>query len=224
FLPVVGIVIGILLWLWYLLCQFLAIGDLLFAAGAIIIPILVSGGIHLDGFADTVDAISSHQSRERKLEILKDSNSGAFAVIYCGVYLVACLGLFSELHQAESVAVLCCGYVLSRAIAALSAIILPNARKNGMLATFTSHIDKKKAMAAIVVEIIVILAAMIILSPCVGIICGIIAAVVLLLYRRLALAIFGGATGDTTGCFLQICELMLLFAVVFSQFILGVLR
>ncbi|MEG1997673.1 MAG: adenosylcobinamide-GDP ribazoletransferase, partial [Clostridiales bacterium] len=126
FLPVVGIVIGILLWLWYLLCQFLAIGDLLFAAGAIIIPILVSGGIHLDGFADTVDAISSHQSRERKLEILKDSNSGAFAVIYCGVYLVACLGLFSELHQAESVAVLCCGYVLSRAIAALSAIILPN--------------------------------------------------------------------------------------------------
>ncbi len=43
-------------------------------------------GIHLDGLLDTADAMSSYQERERRLEILKDSHAGAFAVITCVVY------------------------------------------------------------------------------------------------------------------------------------------
>ena len=44
-------------------------------------PVLVTGGIHLDGFLDTADALSSWQPWEKKLEILKDSHAGAFAII-----------------------------------------------------------------------------------------------------------------------------------------------
>ena len=47
----------------------------------LLIPVLVSGGIHLDGLLDTSDALNSYQPREKKLEILKDSNAGAFAII-----------------------------------------------------------------------------------------------------------------------------------------------
>ena len=53
-------------------------------------------GIHLDGYADTIDAISSYGDREKKLQILKDPHTGAFAVIGLCVYFTAVLALWSE--------------------------------------------------------------------------------------------------------------------------------
>ena len=81
--PAVGLAAGGLLWLWLRLSQLLGLSTVLCAAGALLLPVAVSGGIHLDGFCDTCDALSSHQSRERKLEILKDSHTGAVAIICC---------------------------------------------------------------------------------------------------------------------------------------------
>ena len=60
------------------------------------IPLLVTGGIHMDGFLDTMDAIHSYGDRSRKLEILKDPHLGAFAVISFGVYMMLYLGVFHE--------------------------------------------------------------------------------------------------------------------------------
>ena len=48
---------------------------------AVIIPLVITGGFHVDGFMDTVDAIRSYRSKEEKLEILKDPHIGSFAVI-----------------------------------------------------------------------------------------------------------------------------------------------
>ena len=56
FFPVVGVVIGLLLGLWLELCALLDIGPWLRAAGALLLPVAVSGAIHLDGFCDTADA------------------------------------------------------------------------------------------------------------------------------------------------------------------------
>ena len=86
--PLVGLAVGAVLWLWLALAGWLGFGAVFTAALALLLPIALSGGIHLDGFCDTCDALSSHQSRERKLEILKDSHTGAFAIICCGLYLL----------------------------------------------------------------------------------------------------------------------------------------
>ena len=89
FFPAVGILCGAALWLWAVLAQATGMSGVLFAAIAACLPILVTGGIHMDGYLDTVDALSSHQTCEKKLAIMKDANCGAFAVIYGGVYLLA---------------------------------------------------------------------------------------------------------------------------------------
>ena len=89
FFPAVGVLCGAALWLWAVLAQATGMSGVLFAAIAACLPILVTGGIHMDGYLDTVDALSSHQTREKKLAIMKDANCGAFAVIYGGVYLLA---------------------------------------------------------------------------------------------------------------------------------------
>ena len=98
--PLVGVVCGGALLLWSRLCGLLGVGGILFAAVAACLPLLITGGIHMDGFMDTVDALASRQSRERKLEIMKDSACGAFAAIYCGVYLLLSFGLY---HQIGSI-------------------------------------------------------------------------------------------------------------------------
>ena len=55
----------------------------------------------MDGFLDTVDARSSCQDRQRKLEILKDPHTGAFAVIGGGVYLLIYAAVFSTLKERD---------------------------------------------------------------------------------------------------------------------------
>lgn len=90
--PLVGLAVGggLLLWTW--LAGALGLGQLLWAAGMTAIPLLITGGIHLDGFCDVCDALASHQSRERKLEIMADPHVGAFAVQGCGLLLLLTFG------------------------------------------------------------------------------------------------------------------------------------
>ena len=83
FFPAVGMVIGALAVLWGRFSLINGMSRPFNTAVILLIPVIVSGGIHLDGLLDTADAMSSWQTRERRLEILKDSNSGAFAVITC---------------------------------------------------------------------------------------------------------------------------------------------
>ena len=127
FFPAVGVLCGAALWLWAVLAQATGMSGVLFAAIAACLPILVTGGIHLDGYLDTVDALSSHQTREKKLAIMKDANCGAFAVIYGGVYLLAYAGFAYEVFAAGHILLICPLFVLSRALSGLCAVNLPNA-------------------------------------------------------------------------------------------------
>ena len=86
--PIVGILIGIFLIIWIKVAEILKFGPEITGIVGVILPILITGGIHMDGFLDTWDALSSWGERERKLEILKDSHVGAFGVIACAVYLL----------------------------------------------------------------------------------------------------------------------------------------
>ena len=87
-LPLVGVAIGGIGYLYYLLAGLLELPAILSAAAMTLIPIGISGGIHLDGFTDTVDAISSYGDAEKKRAILKDPHVGAFAVIGIAFYFL----------------------------------------------------------------------------------------------------------------------------------------
>ena len=134
--PLVGLAVGggLLLWTW--LAGALGLGQLLWAAGMTAIPLLITGGIHLDGFCDVCDALASHQSRERKLEIMADPHVGAFAVQGCGLLLLLTFGLWCQAERTDGGlwAALLLVPVLSRGLSAFAALTLPNARGGGLLA------------------------------------------------------------------------------------------
>ena len=216
--PLVGLFIGAALWLWLALAHWLGFGDIFTAAFALLLPIALSGGIHLDGFCDTCDALSSHQSREKKLEILKDSHTGAFAIICCCLYLIFFFAIWCEVQPAgRTLWVLALGPVLSRSLSGLAAVSWPNARGSGLLATFIQPMDAVRARAVLLVWAAVSAAAMIALDPVSGIAAAVGAGLSFLYYFVMSRRQFGGITGDLAGFFLQVCECAMVLAVVLAQ-------
>ena len=226
-LPLVGIIIGAVLALWLTVSRHLGLAALR-SAGAVAIPLALSGAIHLDGFCDTCDALSSHQSRERKLEILKDSHTGAFAIICCCLYLLLFYAAWREV-EAEGIdlILLCLSPALSRCFSGLAAVSWPNARGSGLLATFTQPMDAKKARVVLISAIVVLMGAMVFLAADAGAWYTLAlpgaALLTFLYYRLMAMGQFGGITGDTEGFFVQVCECVMVLALVLGQRIWEVL-
>ena len=217
--PLVGVAAGLASWAWALLCRWLALPALLRGAGLCLAPILVTGGIHLDGYADTCDARASHADMARKQEILKDSHLGAFAAIKLCCYFVACWALWAALPRYNGVAVLL-GLCLSRSLSALAVASFPLARNTGLAHTFATGADKKRVKLAMAA-----LAAALTVGLCLtgGYLMAVAAWGVFIRYRVMAVKEFGGLSGDLAGWFVQMSELWMLAALVLTQYVEGLL-
>jgi len=206
FFPGIGIVIGFLIYGYGKFCVLADFGSLMRAAGVVLIPVAVTGGIHLDGFLDTVDALSSWQPKERKLEILKDSHAGAFAIIMGCAYFILSLGVWSEMNE-KALPVLCIGYVLSRTLSGMALIVFPCANKKGSLGMFADAAQKRVLKAVLVLWLLACTGAAAWLDWQYGLILFGTAFAVYGYYYYVAVKEFGGTTGDIAGFFVQVCEL-----------------
>ena len=207
FFPLIGAVIGAVEYGWFRLAGVLGIPGLLRGAVAAALPLLLTGGIHADGFCDTVDALSSHQSRERMLEILKDSHCGAFAVIFFAVWAMLWLAGWTSLDSGVSVACAGLGLVISRALSGLALTHWPHARKAGMLRTVADAGNKTAVTAAMALYLLAACAGLLLLAPLRGAAVIAVNALALLWYRSMSMRKFGGVTGDLAGCFVTVAEL-----------------
>ena len=171
-----------------------------------LIPIMITGGIHMDGFMDTMDALGSWGDREKKLEILKDSHAGAFAILGMGCYLMWSMAVWSEL-PAEVLRVCCVSFVLSRALSGFSVVTFPAARNSGLLKMFQDGAQKKvvRITMCLYVAAAVIMMAVMNARAMTGAVTGVMIA--FLYYIVVSRKQFGGVTGDLAGFFLETAEL-----------------
>lgn len=217
-LPCVGVVIGLADWLWLALCNALRLGSILFAAGVTLLPLFLTGGIHMDGFCDTVDALSSHADPERKREILKDSNAGAFAVIFAGAYLLLFFALATELPRTgAAVAALTVHQVLGRVLGSLSSALFPSASAGGLQHTFR---DACARGGAVILMLWALAAAVVMCLFCGvvnGAVCIIVAALGMLYVRYMSCRQFGGMNGDLAGYINTLAQLLMLLAYILVE-------
>lgn len=213
FFPLVGGVIGLLIILWGYISTKLHIGVILYASILTIFPVLITGGIHFDGFLDTMDALSSYQPIEKKLEILKDPHTGAFAIISGITYFILYFGILSEVKE-EGLIIIAIGFILSRALSGLSIVTFTCAKNSGLAASFSDAAQKDKVKYTMIVYILICLIGMVVINTILGIATILIALSVFIYYKNMSKKHFGGITGDIAGYFLQICELSMAIGVV----------
>ena len=209
--PLIGAVCGAL----WCLCGALPLPALVRAGGFCLVPVWVTGGIHLDGYADTCDALSSYGGMEKKLEILKDPHCGAFAVIRLCSYFLAYFALCTAVQFTPRIG-LCwtLALVLERALSGLAIAAFPLAKNTGLAHTFASAADRKAVRSVLLVLAGLLSAALVLLG---GGALVLAALLVFWRYRVVSDRQFGGITGDLAGWFLQKAELWMLAALAACQ-------
>ena len=216
--PLIGASIGLALWLWQLLCAHLACSSILWAALCALIPLFVTGGIHMDGFADTVDARASHAPVEKKRQILKDPNSGAFAVIAVGSYLLLHFALLHQLPcTRQTVFSLALIHMFSRTFSGLVSLFFPGANGKGLLSAFRESANARLCGYILTGWMILLSIPAVMLLGWYGILLPAASLLMAAYVYRVATREFGGMSGDLSGYFLQLAEMAMLILLVLME-------
>lgn len=206
FFPWIGAVTGICVYLWGSLCDAYEIGTLCRTLIGAVIPLLITGGFHADGFMDTMDAFHSYQPEEKKLEILKDSHIGAFAVIMLAVYGMIYMGAFSEIRDVRMFRIVCAGFFLSRCLSGIGIVTLPTAKKEGLLFLFAESAQVKVVKLSLYLQGVVCICFMLVQLFYAGLVIAASAFCAFGYYAYRCKKELGGITGDTAGYFVLLCE------------------
>ena len=213
--PLVGVVIAIASACWGRLCVVLSLPNLLRGTGYCLLPVLLTGGIHLDGYADTWDAVSSHASAEKRQVILKDPHLGAFAVIRLCMFFIADLALWCALPDIGLFSLIGI-YGLSRSLSGIALTSFPIRPGSGLARTFAESAAQKTVRCVLVLSAVVFAG---LLGRDRGILCAVAAMLVFGRYRSLCENTFGGLSGDLAGWFVQTSEIWMLGMLVFSRYL-----
>jgi adenosylcobinamide-GDP ribazoletransferase len=212
--PLIGLLQGgIYAGLIFVLLEFTPFSHLAAAFLLWLISILLTGGIHLDGWMDASDGYFSYQDQKKRLEVMNDPRTGAFGVISVIVLLSGRFLFIYEITvnaHAASYLMIAAIPLFSKSVMGLLLLTVKSAKKEGLGALFQSAATPKDVWIY-TVYLIGYLVFVILVDGSFGYV-GILlvtAFVSLLFCRRKALKWFGGITGDVLGAAVEGTELFL---------------
>ena len=194
FFPLVGLVQGVI----YLLVAYLLLPVLgksaIFASLMLILTIAITGGLHYDGFMDTMDGLLSARSRERMLEIMKDSRVGSYGALAAICLILLQWSMLRDIDEAFIFMAVYTMPLIGRMGMVLVIASFPYARPEGMGKAFAEMADRSTLIVAGVTTIsaIITLGQVAMAALVVGL-------SVAYLFGRYATAKLGGVTGDVYG-------------------------
>jgi len=205
FFPVVGLFLGLVLFgLDYLLGSFLP--SILINVLLIIALIILTGGLHLDGFIDTCDGFAIKSSTLDRLKVMSDSRVGGFGVVGGCCLILAKFASLVALPQELRASVLILMPILSRWGMVYAISIFPLAKKEGMGWAVKQKASWKGMVVATVFSLIVAL----VLLKWWGAALMAALGLILLGFAKYLCSRFGGLTGDTYGAINEFAEVVVL--------------
>ena len=208
--PAIGLLIGCVLALSYNIL-ILILPHAVACAFIMIINVVVSGGLHIDGFIDTFDAIASGADRKRMLEIMREGRPGAIGIASAILLFIAKYSLLVSLPKGTVEVSLIAMAVLSRGSFVASSAFYPYARQGeGLGEKFARRITKKD-IAISAATLLAVLAAILRMKILIFIPA---ACCAILVFDGYFLRKFGGITGDTMGALGEIMEVISLALIV----------
>lgn len=215
--PFVGILLGLIMGgVLYALLEWSPFSTLAIAFMIWILTILLTGGLHLDGWIDTSDAFFSYQDQARRLEIMKDSRTGAFGVISVIVLLstrfIFIYEIVNRINGWSYFLIMVLPF-LSKCVMGYLLCKMPLAKKEGLGAFFQSA-AQKNSLYVYWIYLLLAIAIAFVLGTQFGVLLIIMlaaTALFLLFLKRKIVAWFGGITGDVLGASVEGVELWLWF-------------
>lgn len=205
FYPLVGLLFGGLLWG---LSVLLAGAPLMLHAALLLtVWVLLSGGLHLDGLADSADAwLGGFGDRERTLTIMKDPRSGPIAVVTLVLVLLLKFCALLALIEQQNSAVLLVAPLIGRS--ALLAVFLttPYVRAGGLGQALADHLPRRAGWWVLGLSAL----GCVVLAGYAGLWALVLATVGFVWLRRVVMRRLGGTTGDTAGALLELLEVLVL--------------
>ncbi|MBP2645559.1 MAG: Cobalamin synthase [Firmicutes bacterium] len=215
YFPLVGAVIGAILASW----AFLTLGYLpihVLAASLIILELVLTGGLHGDGFMDTMDGVFSGRSRERMLEIMKDSRVGANGVMaFCALILLKWSLILDLLLTGTGTVAFFVMPLLGRLAIVIAVTAFPYARPEGIGKAFAQFAGRPSLYFAVVLSIVLVLP----FGKTAGTIM-VLAVVVTLVLCRYFVKRLGGLTGDVYGAVNELVEIAVLILFLSKEWLL----
>ncbi len=213
FFPLVGLLLGLILvsvnkWLHFLNLQQYSINIIL-----VVSLIILTGGIHLDGLADTADAFLSRKNKEEMLKIMRDSQIGAMGALSLISILLLKIALISSFNVFLKIAALLLMCVLSRWAMVWLMFLFPYAREEGKAKIFINGINFRIFLLATVITFICV----ILVWQLKGILVMGMTAISGYLIGKFIKRKLGGITGDTLGAINEIVEIIVLFSLLIIQ-------
>jgi len=210
YFPLIGLLIGAFLCLTGDLLFLLRFRQLSIDAILVVLLILLTGGMHLDGLSDTFDALMSNRDKVGMLAIMRDSRAGVMGIlsIICIILLKIVL-LFSLplVYQRGGLLLMC---ILSRWAMVLSMFYFPYARREGKAGIFIQGVNWR----VILVSSAIALVSVLMIWGLKALIIFLTVAVFTLLFGRFIKGKLGGITGDTLGATDELAEVVVLLSAV----------
>jgi adenosylcobinamide-GDP ribazoletransferase len=204
YFPAVGLILGVIIyWIWNL-GNFINYG--VAAALAVIAGAVLTGGMHLDGWMDSLDGLLSGRNRERKLEIMRDSRSGAMGVIGVVCLLLLKYSLLLNIPPQKAFPWIVLTPIIARWCMVYAIRFFPYARPEGFGKAYQENTGNLQILLASICTIIPI----VYFYHFIGL--GMLL-VFLVITHILAAKIhksIGGLTGDTYGAITEFMEVMVL--------------
>lgn len=207
YFPVVGLITGSFSLLAYFAARWVSPGWFP-AVMAVLAMCAVTGALHVDGMADTCDGIFSARSRERMLEIMKDSRIGTHGAIAVIFDLLLKISLLFSLQGDRVIYGLLAAPIAAKTFSAVLLTTSRDARQgSGMGSLFMEGANRSRMLAAVLIGCA--------LTAATGRLPGLVAFAallpVMLLYKRYIYKKIGGMTGDTLGAANEVFEILFLF-------------
>lgn len=212
YFPFVGLLLGLFLSGANELVLTLNLSALVTNTILVVVLIMITGGMHLDGLCDTVDAFLSGKPKDEMLIIMRDPHIGVMGVLSLISAILLKIGLLSSVSTASKLMAILLMCVLSRWSAVLSMFLFPYARQEGKAKVFIDGMNLKIFILATITAFIFAfliwqvkgLLALLIIFGCTY------------LSGKIISRKIGGITGDTIGATIELTEIITLFTVCIS--------
>lgn len=207
FVPIIGLVIGVLVYGWSMVCAVYGFGQVCFALVGTVIPVIVTGGVHLRGLLYTADAIHSHKIKEKRRQRPREAGAGVSAVIagFC-FFMLYGAGL-TLIWKKSQLLLLALGYIISRALSGMSIVWFPAAEEDGNADNLFLATDRRIVRVVLVTLLALAMISAVIIHPVIGTLMALAAMWVWTYYYYMTKKRFGGISENTAGYFLCLCEL-----------------